>query len=83
MIKTSKKSEFERMHEKCKAYFQPVGELEISLVEIIAKETIRCRHLGQQADVAEVTLDHSVLVFKKVQSLRTERSGSVPPGQVQ
>ena len=86
MIKKRKKSELERMHEKCNAYFQPVGELETSLVETIAKETLRCKQLFQQADVAEETLDHSVMVFNKVQLTRTGPTvsqGKVPHVQIQ
>ncbi len=89
MIQKRKKSEFDRMHEKCMAYFQPVGELETSLVETIAQETVRCKQLFKQADVAEDTLDYSVRVLNKVQLTRigpaapTAPTGKVPQVQIQ
>ena len=83
MIQKRKKSEFDRMHDKCMAYFQPVGDLEAALVETIAKETVRCKQLFKQADVAEDTLDYSVRVLNKVQLTRTGPTvATVPTGKV-
>lgn len=82
--KKRRKTEYDRMHEKCKAYFQPVGELENSLMEIITKESLRARNLGRLTDAAEETLEHSVMVLRKVQSLRLSDAGTkVPEMQLQ
>jgi UDP-N-acetylglucosamine pyrophosphorylase len=75
----NKKSEWDRMHEKCKAYFQPVGELENSLLDMITRESMRCRSLSRLTDAAEQNLEHSVVVLRKVQSYRLDSSDAKVP----
>jgi UDP-N-acetylglucosamine pyrophosphorylase len=82
-VKKIKKSEYERMHEKCKAYFQPVGELENSLLDIITRESMRCRSLGRLTDAAEQNLEHSVTVLRKVQSYRLDSAPKTPEMSIQ
>lgn len=84
VTKKRRMSDYDRMYQKTSAYFQPVGELEISLVEIITKESLRARNLGRLTDAAEDTLEHSVTVLRKVQSMRQGASGAkVPEMRVQ